>query len=82
MVFWLSLDKTEENEGYLQVDKDLVHEFNRMTFGHSHKHFIADSPKIKRRWFRRFPLDPIFIMRILKNSAWPRIKYSLKRRLK
>lgn len=68
--------------GYLQVDKDLVHEFNRMTFGHSHKSFIANSPKIKRRWFRRFPLDPIFIMRILKNRTWPQIKYSIKRRLK
>ena len=68
--------------GYLQVDKDLVHEFNRMVFGHSHKSFIANSPKIKRRWFRRFPLDPIFIMRILKNRTWPQIKYSIKRGLK
>ena len=68
--------------GYLQVDRDLVHEFNRMTYGHSHKSFIANSPKIKRRWFRRFPLDPIFIMRIFKNKTWPQIKYSIKRRLK
>lgn len=55
--------------GYLEVDTDMVHESNRMTFGHSHQYFIANSPKIKRRWFRRFPLDPIFIWRILANKA-------------
>lgn len=55
--------------GYLGIDTDRVHEFNRMTFGHSHQYFIANSPRIKRRWFRRFPLDPIFIWRILKNKT-------------
>lgn len=68
--------------GYLEVNTDLVHESNRMVFGHSHQYFIANSPKIKRRWFRRFPLDPIFIVRILKNRTWPQIKHSLTRRLK
>lgn len=55
--------------GYLEIDTDLIHECNRMVFGHSHEYFIANSPKIKRRWFRRFPLDPIFIWRILKNEV-------------
>lgn len=55
--------------GYLEIDTDRIHEYNRMVFGYSHEHFIANSPKIKRRWFRRFPLDPIFIWRILKNEV-------------
>lgn len=55
--------------GYLEIDTDWVHEFNRMTFGHSHRYFIVDSPKIKRRWFHRFPLDPIFIWRIFINKV-------------
>ena len=55
--------------GYLEIDTDWIHECNRMVFGYSHEYFIANSPKIKRRWFRRFPLDPIFISRILKNAV-------------
>ena len=62
--------------GYLEADTDLVHESNRMIFGHSYQCFIASSPVIKCRWFRRFPLDPVFIMRIFKNKTWPQIKYS------
>lgn len=62
--------------GYIEADTDLVHESNRMVFGYSYQYFIASSPKIKRRWFRRFPLDPVFIIRIFKNKTWPQIKYS------
>lgn len=50
--------------GYLNISKDWVHECNRMVYGHSHQYFIANSPKLKKRWFNRFPLDPIFISRI------------------
>ena len=63
--------------GYVQIDTDQVHDLNRMIFGHSHKYFIANSPKIKRRWFRRYPLDPIFISRILKNRILPQLRYKL-----
>jgi hypothetical protein len=55
--------------GYLRVDRDLVHESNRMILAHAHNYFIASSPKVKRRWFRRFPLDPIFVTRILVNEG-------------
>ena len=55
--------------GYLEINKDWIHECNRMVFGYSHECFIANSPKLKRRWFRRFPLDPIFIWRFLKNEV-------------
>lgn len=58
--------------GYLNISEDWVHESNRMVFGYSHKYFIANSSKLKRRWFNRFPLDPIFITRILygKLKMW------------
>jgi hypothetical protein len=51
--------------GYLSIDEDTVHEFNRHVFGHSHECFIANSPKLKRRWFRRYPLDPVFVWRLV-----------------
>jgi len=54
--------------GYLNIDTDLVHELNRMVFGYSHQYFIANSAKVKRGWFRRFPLDPVFIFRILNKK--------------
>lgn len=63
--------------GYVQIDTDRVHDLNRMLFGRSHKYFIANSPKIKRRWFRRYPLDPVFILRIVKNRVLPQLKYKL-----
>ena len=55
--------------GYLEIGMDLIHEHNRMVYAHSHESFVANSPKIKRRWFSRYPLDPIFMLRILKNKA-------------
>lgn len=54
--------------GYLVATEDRVHNDNRMVFGHSHKYFIANSKKLKWRWFRRLPLDPIFLWRYLKNT--------------
>jgi hypothetical protein len=59
--------------GYLGIAEDLIHECNRMVFGYSHQHFIANSPKLKRRWFRRFPLDPVFVWRILRNETRMRL---------
>ena len=55
--------------GYLEVGRDWIHELNRSVFGHSHQYFIANSSKTKRRWFLRFPLDPIFIWRIVTNKT-------------
>lgn len=55
--------------GYLIINEDLVHDANRMVYGHSHQYFIANSENLKRRWFRRLPLDPVFLWRYLKNEA-------------
>ena len=51
--------------GYLKINQDWVHEQNRMTRSRSHEYFIANSQKIKRIWFSRYPLDPIFIVRVI-----------------
>lgn len=55
--------------GYLRISEDWVHEHNRMVFGYLHAHFIANSPTIRRQWFRRFPLDPVFIGRMIRHKA-------------
>jgi len=55
--------------GYVEVDEDTVHESNRTIYGYSHRFFIANSPKLKQRWFRRLPLDPIFLLRYLKHKT-------------
>ena len=55
--------------GYLKIDSYWIHESNRMVFGHGHEYFIANSRKIERRWFHRFPLDPIFVWKMLRNEA-------------
>jgi Protein of unknown function (DUF4238) len=54
--------------GYLVATEDMVHNDNRMVFGFSHEYFITNSEKLKRRWFRRLPLDPVFLLRFLKNK--------------
>lgn len=54
--------------GYIKLDEDMVHDWNRMVYGHSHQYFITNSEKLKRRWFRRLPLDPIFLWRYLKHK--------------
>ncbi|HEX5412374.1 MAG TPA: DUF4238 domain-containing protein [Terriglobia bacterium] len=44
--------------GYLRIGQDKVHEQNRMVVGHSHEHFIANSPRLKRRWFPSLSARP------------------------
>lgn len=55
--------------GYLVATEDMVHNDNRMLFGYSYQYFIANSEKLNRRWFRRLPLDPVFLWRFLKNKT-------------
>lgn len=54
--------------GYLSATADMVHNDNRMTFGHSYQYFIGNSSKVKRSWFRRLPMDPVFLLRFLKHK--------------
>lgn len=55
--------------GYLGLSKNQVDDWNRMTYGHSHKYFIVNSRKTKRVWFSRIPRDPFFICRVLKHKV-------------
>jgi hypothetical protein len=64
--------------GYLGIGQDWVHEFNRMVYAYSHENFIANSPRLKRRWFSRFPLDPIFIGRILNHKIKAKFQHLLR----
>ncbi len=60
--------------GYLVATEDMVHNDNRMVFGYSHEYFIANSKKLKRRWFRRLPLDPVFLWRYIKHEIPDRFR--------
>lgn len=54
--------------GYLEIKPGQVEEINRMVRGHAYQYFITSSPKTKRRWFLSFPLDLIFILKIIKHK--------------
>jgi hypothetical protein len=56
-------------KGYIAWEKSRVEEANRMTVNHCYQFFVASSPTTKRRWFRRYPLDFFFILRIIKNQV-------------
>ena len=59
--------------GYIKLDEDMVHDWNRMVYGYSHQYFIANSKKLKRRWFRRLPIDPVFLWRYLRHEIQQRV---------
>ena len=63
--------------GYLQLEKNRVEDANRMIVGHCYKYFVCFSSKTKRMWFRRYPLDFFFILKILKHKTEMQI-YKLK----
>ncbi|MBA7640703.1 hypothetical protein ES703_48374 [subsurface metagenome] len=54
--------------GYIRHKKSRVEENNRMIVGHCYKYFVSNSPKIKRMWFRRYPMDFLFILKILRHK--------------
>jgi len=55
--------------GYIWWTKVQVEEANRMTIGHCYQYFVSHKPKTKRHWFRRYPLDAVFIFKILRHRA-------------
>lgn len=70
--------------GYIKWKKADVEEANRKTVGHCHKEFISHNRFKKRMWFRRYPMDIFFILKILNNrfkiylhkfKIWWRPKY-------
>ncbi len=72
--------------GYSFANAHTVEEMmNRMTRGHCHKEFVSPSGNRKWVWFSRVPLDPIFLIKVLKTrfrfflhdikAKWRRRKY-------
>lgn len=63
--------------GYMWWSKGQVEEANRMTIGHCYSYFVSHSPKTRRHWFRRYPLDVVFIFKILRHKVargWHRVR--------
>lgn len=68
---WMSM------RGYMWWNKGQVEEANRMTIGHCYSYFVSHSPKTKRHWFRRYPLDIVFVFKILRHQVvkgWHRVR--------
>lgn len=55
--------------GYAYFEKSWVENTNRMIRAYSYRYFISNSPKTKRAWFRNYPLDFFFILKILRHKA-------------
>lgn len=54
--------------GYIQLNKDRAEEINRMIVGHCYQYFVSSSSKTQRTWFRKYPLDFFFILKILRHK--------------
>lgn len=55
--------------GYIAWDTKHVDEANRMVIGHCYRHFISHRRKTKRGWFRAYPIDALFILKIVKHKV-------------
>ena len=55
--------------GYIFWKKSRVQENNRMVVGSCYKYFVSDCPKPKRTWFRRYPLNVLFMLKVLKHKV-------------
>jgi len=63
--------------GYAEWSNDEVEEMNRMVVGHCYKYFVSHNAKVRRHWFRRYPLDFFFILKIIRHQVemrWYKIK--------
>ena len=53
--------------GYIRWGRRRVEEANRMIVGHCYRYFVSHSSKVRRHWFRSYPLDPLFVLKILRH---------------
>jgi len=60
--------------GYIEIKKSKIEDLNRMIRGHCYKYFISHTPKTKWIWFRKYPLNLFFIIKVLKNRIKSRIQ--------
>lgn len=54
--------------GYIRWERSRVNEANRMIVGHCYKYIVSHSSKVKWIWFRRYPMDFFFLMKVLKHK--------------
>lgn len=55
--------------GYTWWSNGQVEEANRTTIGRCYRYFVSQSPRTRRHWFRRYPLDFFFILKIVRHEA-------------
>lgn len=63
--------------GHIRWSNSEVEEANRMTINSCYKYFVSHGPKTRRHWFRRYPLDFFFILKILRHQIsmrWYQVK--------
>ena len=60
--------------GYIEMKKSKIDDLNRMTRTYCYKYFISHTPKTKWIWYRKYPLNLFFIIKVLKNQIKNRIQ--------
>lgn len=60
--------------GYIEMKKSKIDDLNRMTRAYCYKYFISHTPKTKWIWFRKYPLNLFFLIKVSKNQIKNKIK--------
>jgi len=56
-------------KGYSYANNNMIEEMlNRMTRGHCYKEFVSPFNKKKNIWFRKYPLDLLFLIKVIKTK--------------
>ncbi len=55
--------------GYMYLEKERIEDSNRMMRAQCYKYFVSHTSKTQRVWFRRYPMDFFFILKILKHKT-------------
>ncbi|MCE9643073.1 MAG: DUF4238 domain-containing protein [Candidatus Andersenbacteria bacterium] len=55
--------------GYIGLGNERVNESNRMIVGHCYRYFVSHSKKTKMIWFFRYPLNPIFLFKVVRRRV-------------
>lgn len=60
--------------GYIKTNKSRINDLNRMIRAQSYKYFISNSHKTKWIWFRKYPLNLSFVIKVLKHKAKSKVQ--------
>lgn len=61
--------------GYIYLEKKWVEDSNRLMRAQCYEHFVTNSSKTHRGWFRRYPMDFFFMLKIVKHKIVIIISY-------